>query len=303
MKCVLNISCYFLAGIASTSLFIFLFFYPIKFNITKDSILDPIEKGLNSSVTVVAGEDTGSGVVFINSGHTFVWTNAHVVRTAMKMNYHIDFDTDQITKETNFSKIIVQKEIVSGGQKTGFHSYYAEVIRFNYDEDLALLKLHCERSCHNLTSVTFIDLEYMLAPDVEVFHVGSPGGVCGEGFISKGNVAAIGRVFDDKRNDLAFDAKMFDLVSIGFFDGSSGGGIFQRSNGMCVGLVSQKLTPGNINAALIIPSRRIRSFAIGQDCEWAVDHNISVCQDQIKPRVTGRVYLTPKDLKTSVEKR
>jgi S1-C subfamily serine protease len=297
MKCALVVKLTIISFIFVTILSLsFLPFYNHRLSCCENSV----KSAINSSVTIVSVTNHGSGVVFINSGHTFVWTNAHVVSDALKLGYNIDFQKDEIQKSFKFLEVVVQKEIISNNKKTGYHSYYAEVIRFNMDEDLALLKLHCDCPCHNLRTTTFLESEYVLAPGVPVFHIGSPGGPCGEGFLSKGNMSAAGRNFDNSRNDLSNDSKLFDLVSIPFFNGSSGGGVFQE-NGCCIGLISQKLIPGNTNAALIIPARRIRAFAIEQECEWAVDHRIKLINEQLKQRVTGFMSLTPKSFKKALE--
>jgi hypothetical protein len=95
--------------------------------------------------------------------------------------------------------------------------------------------------------------------------VGSFRGPKGAGSVSEGVVSAIGRLRRDGAPTDVGRPLVSDQYSLVVHKGSSGGGVFSKSSGECLGLVDEFLDAAkdglSYGAGLIVPARRIREYA------------------------------------------
>lgn len=69
------------------------------------------------------------------------------------------------------------------------------------------------------------------------------------------------------------DSKIYDQVSTPSFPGSSGGGVYLKSDGRLIGLLVRG-TPGGFS--LIVPVRRMAAWAKKAQIEWAMRDDVPV---------------------------
>lgn len=115
------------------------------------------------SVTIVSTSkdsgDEGSGVIKtrqMDSGEfvNFVWTAAHVVSNLRHEKQIIDGKSGTPKTVVEFDDAMVVKALVEDGRMVGKIEFYAEVIRYGADEDLALLRLRKKDFIRPSTSST-----------------------------------------------------------------------------------------------------------------------------------------------------
>lgn len=240
-------------------------------------------------MSVLVGTDTGwgTGVAFHNAGHRFVWTDAHVVRGCKSIVDVVD-KAGAARKRVTFADVRVSQETRNGDRKTGSVGFLAGIVRYSERHDLALLKVRGD----------FPRASAVFAPDAPpvvgtaLWHVGCMRGERGTNSVSDGVFAAYGRLRNGFVPDETVDPLVYDQVSMTVHPGSSGGGVYLKSNGQCVGLVTEFLGPERtFGAACITPTRRLREFCRDASCLWAVDASVAVPAKDDEPVMQDDIVL------------
>jgi hypothetical protein len=104
----------------------------------------------------------------------------------------------------------------------------------------------------------------MPAIGTELYHVGSLLGQVGANSLTTGIISQTGRVL----NLAGGEGVVFDQTTATAFPGSSGGGVFMKSDGRYVGTLVRGAGEG---FNLIVPVRRLRGWAEGAGVPWIVD--------------------------------
>lgn len=230
----------------------------------------------NISVTVTTNGGAGSGVIFsrdIKDGDkvdkvNFVWTAAHVLENLRSIRTVIDSDGN-IKKVVEFRDAEIRKKIIENGRTIGQLILDARVVKYSdakSGEDLALLVIRK----HNFVEESlkfYIDKEKVGIPlGTQLFHVGSLLGEDGSNSMTTGIMSQVGRTVS-----LSGGSKtLFDQTTVTAFPGSSGGGVF-KTDGQYVGML---VRGAGETFNLIVPVRRMRSWAEREDLLWAMDDEI-----------------------------
>ncbi len=211
-----------------------------------------------------AGE--GSGVIFSRkdkAGNTvnFVWTAAHVIdnlRTERKVIVNGAPRTVVTFKDAKVIKVIRQD-----GRKVGRLELDAEVVKYSDSEDghdLALLRV---RKLNFVTdSVTFYLDKNIPKLGTDLWHVGSLLGQLGSNSMTDGIYSQTGRLIP------SLNKHVFDQTTVAAFPGSSGGGVYLKSDGRYVGMI---VRGAGETFNLIVPVRRMVAWAKKNDIMWALD--------------------------------
>ena len=103
----------------------------------------------------------------------------------------------------------------------------------------------------------------------ELYHVGSLLGQTGSNSMTRGIVSQVGRVLSLGTGD----GTVFDQTTVTAFPGSSGGGVFlsERSGDKAGQYMGMLVRGAGETFNLIVPVRRMRSWAVKQDILWAID--------------------------------
>lgn len=231
-----------------------------------------INKLQDVSVTLKAGKSQGSGVLFTrkigDDTVSYVWTAAHVVRGQRKSRNVIVNGTQKTVIE--FGDVEIVKEYTQNGRRIGELKFDAKVIRYSdadQGDDLALLEVRKRNFVGVETTVKFYTGEIPHL-GTSLYHVGSLKGQFGANSLTTGILSQIGRVLD-----IGANGKVFDQTSTTAFPGSSGGGVFLKSNGEYIGML---VRAGGEQFNFIVPVRRIREWSKEAKVEWAVDENVPV---------------------------
>lgn len=214
----------------------------------------------NIALTIHAGRSQGSGVLFTRDKVNFVLTAGHVVEGLRSVITVLDNGREK--KIVKFSPVNVVKEIYEDSKSVGITSVQADVVAYsspNYGHDLALLKL---RSKISDSSADFYQDVIPPVIGTELIHVGSLLGQDGSNSVTTGIYSQVGRVLFDK---------VFDQTTCTAFPGSSGGGVYLKSNGQYVGTL---VRGAGETFNLIVPVRRIK--------QWAEVHKVSFLFDPTK---------------------
>jgi len=227
----------------------------------------------NVSVTIrsesqfMAGE--GSGVVFTRKDSkgnlvNFVWTAAHVVDN-MRLTKRILVDGTYKTI-VHFRDPVIIKEIRQDGRTVGRLQMDAEVLKYSESEDghdLALLRIRKLNFVHD--SVVFYLDEELPPLGTDLLHVGSLLGQFGANSMTSGIMSQHGRVLKD------LNKHIFDQTTCTAFPGSSGGGVYLKSDARYVGMLVRGAGEG---FNLIVPIRRMISYCEENKIMWALDKNV-----------------------------
>lgn len=197
------------------------------------------------SVTIRTPRGEGSGVLKrTKDGTAWVWTAAHVVEGLRKTRQVIDPKTGATKTVVEFDDATVVKLLIENDRTVGRIELDAEFIRYSdasHGEDLALLRI---RKKHFVdASVNFYLEREPPARGSELYHCGSLLGEVGANSLTQGIISQHGRLIE---------GKVYDQVSTPSFPGSSGGGVYLKSDGRLVGLLVRG-TPGGFS--LIVPMR------------------------------------------------
>lgn len=229
------------------------------------------------SVTIVSkgrfgGE--GSGVIVTRKTQggdkvNFVWTAAHVIDNLRKTKQVIDSKSGGQKTVVEFDDAMVVKALVEDGRMVGKIEFHAEVIRYNAEEDLALLRLR-KKDFVKSSAVFYLEQKNgkPLIPPVgtKLLHVGSLLGQLGSNSMTEGIMSQHGRLINKV---------VFDQTTVTAFPGSSGGGVYTK-DGKLVGLV---LRGAGETFNLIAPVRRIHEWSKRASVEWAVDEKVKMPTD------------------------
>lgn len=209
----------------------------------------------------------GSGVLINRKIGTeevsFVWTCAHVIDNLRNIRSVVNEKGGSVKiVEFNDPKII--KELVEGGRRVGEIKMDAKVIKYSnytHGHDLALLMVRAKN--YGKASANFyLNKEEPIIPiGSRLFHVGSLLGQMGANSMTTGIISQIGRVEDKVE---------FDQTTVTAFPGSSGGGVYLE-NGQYVGMIARGAGEG---FNLMIPVRRMISWAKDNDVLWAIDSSV-----------------------------
>jgi hypothetical protein len=227
----------------------------------------------NVSVTIrsesgfMAGE--GSGVIFTRKDSkgnlvNFVWTAAHVVDN-MRLTKRILVDGTYKTI-VHFRDPVIIKEIRQDGRTVGRLQMDAEVLKYSESEDghdLALLRI---RKLNFVTDSVVFYLDKEIPPlGTDLLHVGSLLGQFGANSMTSGIMSQHGRILKD------LNKHIFDQTTCTAFPGSSGGGVYLKSDARYVGMLVRGAGEG---FNLIVPVRRMVEYCQENKIMWALDKNV-----------------------------
>ncbi len=244
-----------------------------------------------SAMVEVSDGSSGSCVYFRNGSTVFAWTDAHVVEGAEHITRGVDPHTGLERPYVNYDEVRLKKDSYSDGRKSGESSHSAKIIRYSKTHDLALLLLNDPSGVKQ--GVRFA--RWLPSEGRAIWHVGSMHGSMGENSVSEGCIAKVGRLRLSYRPD-DFKGIIYDQVSLHSHKGCSGGGVFDKRTGDCLGLITEFMdydrTYGlSYGAMFISPARRIREFAKRYSCEYAVDDSVGVpSQEQL---LAGPIRVEP----------
>jgi hypothetical protein len=201
----------------------------------------PAEKALAdaraASVLVEVPGGAGSGVMVKNGDHTFVWTDAHVLEPLQQVRVVADPASGLPKVEVAYQDCWVTNEVIKDGRKVGEDSRLARVVRYDTHDDIGLL-LVVEKGWGR-GSVRFATGEPKVG--AAVWHVGCFRGRKGMGSVSDGVVAAVGRLRGAFKASDTDRPVVSDQYSLTATQGSSGGGVFAKDGGECLGLIDEFL--------------------------------------------------------------
>lgn len=209
----------------------------------------------------------GSGVLINRKIGTeqvaFVWTCAHVVNNLRNIRSVVNEKGGSI-KIVEFDDPKIIKELVENGRRVGEIKMDAKVIKYSnytHGHDLALLMVRAKN--YGKTGANFyLNKEDPIIPiGSRLFHVGSLLGQMGANSMTTGIISQIGRVEDKVE---------FDQTTVTAFPGSSGGGVYLE-NGQYVGMIARGAGEG---FNLMIPIRRMKSWAEKNEVLWAIDPSV-----------------------------
>ena len=214
----------------------------------------------NVSVTIRAesgySASEGSGVIFTrrdSEGNlvNFVWTAGHVVDNLRSERKVLVRGSPKTLVE--FKDPVIIKEIRQNGRTVGRLQMDAEVLKYSEAKDghdLALLRV---RKLNFVTDsvVFYLDKKDIPALGTDLLHVGSLLGQMGSNSMTDGIYSQHGRVIK------SLNKHIFDQTTCTAFPGSSGGGVYLKSNARYVGMLVRGAGEG---FNLIVPVRRMVSY-------------------------------------------
>lgn len=210
----------------------------------------------------------GSGVLFTRQEGddtvTYVWTAAHVVDSLRSARQVVINGSPKTVVEFKDAQIV--QEFRQNGRRIGESKMDAKVIRYSdaqTGEDLALLEVRKRNFVPANVTAKFYLSDEIPTIGTELYHVGSLLGQFGSNSLTTGVVSQIGRVLE-----LSPEGTVFDQTTVTAFPGSSGGGVFLKSNGDYVGML---IRGAGEQFNLIVPVRRLRAWAKTAKVEWAID--------------------------------
>jgi S1-C subfamily serine protease len=242
------------------------------------------------SVTIKSGFSEGSGVLITRELQkssednekvkvNFVITAAHVIDNLRSTR---DIINSKGQKQTiiEFRDAQIVKELVENGRKVGELKMDAKVILYSDaedGEDIAILMVRKQGFVDTNTEFELSDKP--VAIGTNLFHVGSLLGQSGANSMTAGIMSQVGRVLSLGTGD----GTVFDQTTVTAFPGSSGGGVF-LTDGKYVGML---VRGAGETFNLIVPARRMRSWATARNAEWILDPSVAT------PTLDGIKELNP----------
>jgi hypothetical protein len=236
----------------------------------------------NVSVTIrsegewSAGE--GSGVIFTRKDANgnqvnFVWTAGHVIDNLRKTRKTVVNGAPKTIIE--FKDPMVVKEIRQNGRTVGRLQMDAEVLKYSDADnghDLALLRV---RKLNFVTDTVTFYLDKKIPPlGEDLLHVGSLLGQMGANSMTDGIYSQHGRLIK------SLNKHVFDQTTCTAFPGSSGGGVYLKSDARYVGMLVRGAGEG---FNLIVPVRRMVEYCEKHKIMWALDRSVAMpTEDQLK---------------------
>lgn len=230
------------------------------------------------SVTIVSegkySRGEGSGVIFTRKDKdgklvNFVWTAAHVIDNLRTTRDVIVDGTKRVVVEFRDAKIV--KEIRQDGRTVGKIEMAAEVLKYSDSEDghdLALLRLR-KRGFVKESTTFYLDKD-IPGLGTDLLHVGSLLGQMGANSMTAGIYSQHGRL-------LSINKLVFDQTTVNAFPGSSGGGVYLKSDARYIGML---VRGAGETFNLIVPIRRMSSWAEKNKIEWALDPKVALPTDE-----------------------
>ena len=230
----------------------------------------PLQVAINATPLIKSESGgQGSGVIFINGDHTFLWTCHHVVTSNIELNLHYDVKIKKYETTVKLLPIKVSAKLFSNEPREVGEVYlWAKVIRYSAKDDVALLELP---HGYFRQSVMFPNKrDYSPLVGMKLFHCGNFNGTDGEKSVSSGICGVLGL-------DIDTDGITYDRVGLNLQPGSSGGGVFEDS-GYCIGLMARTTCTNakHCNQGLIVPVRRLQEIAQRLECEWALNSSVVI---------------------------
>jgi hypothetical protein len=238
----------------------------------EDKLVDQLDR---ISYTVRNDRSSGSGVAFTRKvgdhAITLIHTAGHCIDNLRKVREIIDANGNKKTV-VEYGDAHIVREFYQDGRRIGETKLDAKVLKCSESEngeDLAILQIRQKDFLPEDASVVFYDGE-IPGRSTELYHVGS---MLGEpNSLTTGIVSQVGRVLD-----LGANGKTFDQCECTTMPGSSGGGIFLKSDGRCIGLLVRGAGEG---FGLFVPVRRMREWARSAKVEWAFDRNVPMPSEE-----------------------
>jgi hypothetical protein len=152
----------------------------------------------------------------------------------------------------------------------------AKVIKYSDSEngeDLALLMIR-KKGFIDKSATFYKAAGKPVAIGTELYHVGSLLGQTGSNSMTRGICSQVGRVLDLGTGD----GVVFDQTTVTAFPGSSGGGVFlsERSGEKAGQYMGMLVRGAGETFNLIVPVRRMRSYAKKQGVLWAIDTDTKI---------------------------
>ena len=229
----------------------------------------------NVSVTIRSegGYSTGegSGVIFTRKDAkgnqvNFVWTAAHVIDNLRATRKVVVNGVSKTLVE--FKDPMVVKEIRQNGRTVGRLQMDAEVLKYSDADDghdLALLRV---RKFNFVTDTVTFYLNKEIPPlGEDLLHVGSLLGQMGANSMTDGIYSQHGRLIK------SLNKHVFDQTTCTAFPGSSGGGVYLKSDARYVGMLVRGAGEG---FNLIVPVRRMQDYCEKHKIMWALDRNVAM---------------------------
>lgn len=222
----------------------------------------------NISVTIRADRSEGSGVAFTRNDITYIWTAAHVVDGLRTTRMVVDPKTGTPRTLVEFKDAKVVKTLIEAGRTVGRLEMDAEVIRYSdadNGEDLALLRVR-KKGFIKTTAKFHLD-KSIPKLGTRLLHVGSLLGQQGSNSMTTGIMSQHGRLIGKT---------VYDQTTVTAFPGSSGGGVYLE-DGQYIGMLVRGAGEG---FNLIVPARRMLSWAKHAGIEWAMNPEIKVPSEE-----------------------
>ena len=231
------------------------------------------------SVTIVSdagySRGEGSGVIFSRKnkdGDTvnFIWTAAHVIDNLRSERKVIVNGAPKTLVEFKDAKIV--KVLRQNGRSVGQLELDAEVVKYSDADDghdLALLKVR-KLNFSDVTVKVYLDKEIPKL-GTDLWHVGSLLGQMGSNSMTDGVYSQTGRLIK------SLNKHVFDQTTVAAFPGSSGGGVFFKSDARYVGML---VRGAGETFNLIVPARRMVDWATKNDIMWALDPKVELPTDE-----------------------
>lgn len=229
----------------------------------------------DASVMIQSGEHIGSGVAFKNAKTTFVWTDAHVVKNSQTIKKLINLATGEMGLSIGYADVEAIKVKTQEGRKIGEDRRFARIIRYSRREDIALLRVYEDSWLSS--STVFSQRKFVPQAGSDIWHIGSPTGPRGINSIFSGTLSFVGRLRNEYADD-DFSGRIYDQADVSAIGGCSGGGIYLKSNGQCIGLMTEFLHDKNKSPGMMCftPTRRLWEFSERNKCLWAMDTTVEV---------------------------
>ena len=231
------------------------------------------------SVTIVSesnfSKGEGSGVVFSRTdkdGNTvnFVWTAAHVIDNLRQERKVIVGGAPKTLVEFKDAKIL--KVIRQNGRTVGRLEMDAEVVKYSDADDghdLALLRV---RKLNFIKDTVKFKLDNQIPKlGTDLWHVGSLLGEMGSNSMTDGIYSQTGRLIKQ------LNKHVFDQTTVAAFPGSSGGGVFLKSDASYVGML---VRGAGETFNLIVPVRRMQNWCEKNKIMWALDPKVKLPTDE-----------------------
>ena len=213
----------------------------------------------------------GSGVIFTRKDSkgnqvNFVWTAGHVIDNLRKTRKTVVNGTPKTIVE--FKDPMVVKEIRQNGRTVGRLQMDAEVLKYSdakNGHDLALLRVRKFNFVKD--TVTFYLDEEIPKLGEDLLHVGSLLGQMGANSMTDGIYSQHGRILK------SLNKHIFDQTTVTAFPGSSGGGVYLKSDARYIGMLVRGAGEG---FNLIVPVRRMADYCERHKIMWALNPEVKM---------------------------